>query len=231
MAQAHVDSTQVQIMGPGLWGAFASKLGTLSGAWYAAPDPASRQAFVQQFMARYHHMPTPLADLTYDSAALVKALDQARPAGSPNGYSVQALTRPDGFGGVDGAFGFLENGRTRRDLAVFQILPGGGSRIVIPRRAGCAAVPIRQWPEIIYRQEIKDVPGSPFQIKATLPVTSPVKLYRTFSYGRGHGPCSLRARAGSRDQLRGLTAAVQAATVAPFDSTGRIACSAASNVR
>ncbi|SAY48796.1 hypothetical protein KRIGEM_01748 [Komagataeibacter rhaeticus] len=29
----------------------------------------------------------------------------------------------------------------------------------------------------------------------------------------------------------GLTAAVQAATVAPFDSTGRIACSAASNVR
>ncbi|WPP22286.1 penicillin-binding protein activator [Komagataeibacter rhaeticus] len=132
LAQAHVDSTQVQIMGPGLWGAFASKLGTLSGAWYAAPDPASRQAFVQQFMARYHHMPTPLADLTYDSAALVKALDQARPAGSPNGYSVQALTRPDGFGGVDGAFGFLENGRTRRDLAVFQILPGGGSRIVIP---------------------------------------------------------------------------------------------------
>ncbi|WP_228391450.1 penicillin-binding protein activator [Komagataeibacter medellinensis] len=132
LALAHVDSTQVQIMGPGLWAAFASKLGALQGAWYAAPDPASRQAFVQQFMARYHHMPTPLADLTYDSAALVKALDQSRPAGSPNGYSVQALTRPDGFGGVDGAFGFLENGRTRRDLAIFQIVPNGGGRMVIP---------------------------------------------------------------------------------------------------
>ncbi|GCE79280.1 amino acid ABC transporter substrate-binding protein [Komagataeibacter oboediens] len=132
LAETHVDSTHVQIMGPGLWGAFANKLSALQGAWYAAPDPATRQTFVQQFMARYHHMPTPLADLTYDSAALVKALDQARPAGSPNGYSVQALTRPEGFGGVDGAFGFLENGKTRRDLAVFQILPSGGSRIVIP---------------------------------------------------------------------------------------------------
>ncbi|GCE82810.1 penicillin-binding protein activator [Komagataeibacter diospyri] len=132
LAETHVDSTHVQIMGPGLWGAFVSKLSALQGAWYAAPDPASRQAFVQQFMARYHHMPTPLADLTYDSAALVKALDQNRPAGSTNGYSVQALTRPEGFGGVDGAFGFLEDGKTRRDLAVFQILPSGGSRIVIP---------------------------------------------------------------------------------------------------
>ncbi len=132
LAQAHVDNTHVQIMGPGLWSAFATKLGALQGAWYAAPDPATRQAFVQQFMAAYHHMPTPLADLTYDAAALVKALDQNRPAGSANGYSVQALTRPDGFGGVDGAFGFLDNGKTRRDLAVFQILPTGGGRIVIP---------------------------------------------------------------------------------------------------
>ncbi|WP_408887401.1 penicillin-binding protein activator [Komagataeibacter nataicola] len=132
LAQAHVDNTHVQIMGPGLWGAFANKLGALQGAWYAAPDPATRQTFVQQFMASYHHMPTPLADLTYDAAALVKALDQNRPAGSANGYSVQALTRPDGFGGVDGAFSFLDNGKTRRDLAVFQILPAGGGKIVIP---------------------------------------------------------------------------------------------------
>ncbi|MFT8791734.1 penicillin-binding protein activator [Komagataeibacter saccharivorans] len=132
LAQAHVDRAHVQIMGPGLWGAFASKLSALQGAWYAAPDPATRQAFIQQFMARYHHMPTPLADLSYDAAALVKALDQTRPTGSANGYSVQALTRPEGFGGVDGAFGFLENGKTRRDLAVFQILPTGGSQIVIP---------------------------------------------------------------------------------------------------
>ncbi|NPC87753.1 penicillin-binding protein activator [Gluconacetobacter entanii] len=126
-----VSPTQTRIMGPGLWGAFAGKLAQLQNAWYAAPDPASRQHFVQLFMAQYHHMPTPLADLSYDAAALVKALDQApRTGGAKNGYSVQALTRNEGFSGVDGVFGFTASGRTRRDLAIFQILPEGGSRMV-----------------------------------------------------------------------------------------------------
>lgn len=128
---AQVSSTQTRIMGPGLWGAFAGKLASLQNAWYAAPDPASRQHFVQLFMAQYHHMPTPLADLSYDAAALVKALDQApRTGGAKNGYSLQALTRNEGFSGVDGVFGFTANGRTRRDLAIFQILPEGGSQMV-----------------------------------------------------------------------------------------------------
>ncbi|MBB2200350.1 penicillin-binding protein activator [Gluconacetobacter tumulisoli] len=122
----------VRLLGSGLWGAFAGKLGRLQGAWYAAPDPVSRQRFIQIFMARYHHMPTPLADLSYDSAALVGALDRARTEGQPNGYSVEALTRPDGFSGVDGVFGLTPDGRTRRDMAVFQIQPGGGGRIVVP---------------------------------------------------------------------------------------------------
>ncbi|PYD47854.1 penicillin-binding protein activator [Novacetimonas pomaceti] len=131
MRTAQISPTETRIMGPGLWGAFAGKLAQLQNAWYAAPDPASRQHFVQLFMAQYHHMPTPLADLSYDAAALVKALDQApRAPGAKNGYSVTALTRPEGFSGVDGVFGFTGNGRTRRDLAIFQILPEGGSRIV-----------------------------------------------------------------------------------------------------
>ncbi|MBB2176495.1 penicillin-binding protein activator [Gluconacetobacter johannae] len=123
---------QVRLLGSELWGVFAGKLGRLQGAWYAAPDPASRQRFIQIFMARYHHMPTPLADLSYDSAALVGALDRARTEGQPNGYTVEALTRPDGFSGVDGVFGLTPDGRTRRDMAIFQIQPGGGGRIVVP---------------------------------------------------------------------------------------------------
>ncbi|WP_240162220.1 ABC transporter substrate-binding protein, partial [Gluconacetobacter azotocaptans] len=123
---------QVRLLGSELWGVFAGKLGRLQGAWYAAPDPASRQRFIQIFMARYHHMPTPLADLSYDSAALVGALDRARAEGQPNGYTVEALTRPDGFSGVDGVFGLMPDGRTRRDMAIFQIQPGGGGRIVVP---------------------------------------------------------------------------------------------------
>ncbi|WP_246384763.1 penicillin-binding protein activator [Gluconacetobacter asukensis] len=122
----------VRILGTALWASFAGKLGPLQGAWYAAPDPAARQRFVQLYMARYHTMPTPLSDLAYDASALVGALDRARPADRPNGYTVEALTRPDGFSGVDGVFGLTPDGQTRRDLAIFQIQPTGGGRIVSP---------------------------------------------------------------------------------------------------
>lgn len=122
----------VRILGTGLWGAFASKLGRLHGAWYAAPDPQARQRFIQVFMARYHRLPTPLSDLSYDSAALVGALDRGRPRSRPNGYIIDALARPDGFAGVDGVFGLTLDGHTLRDLAVFQIQSGGGGRIILP---------------------------------------------------------------------------------------------------
>ncbi|MFT8646030.1 penicillin-binding protein activator [Gluconacetobacter sp.] len=122
----------VRILGTALWASFAGKLGQLQGAWYAAPDPTARQRFVQLYMARYHTMPTPLSDLAYDASALVGALDRARPADRPNGYTVEALTRPDGFSGVDGVFGLTPDGQTRRDLAIFQIQPAGGGRIVSP---------------------------------------------------------------------------------------------------
>ncbi|GEB37938.1 penicillin-binding protein activator [Gluconacetobacter liquefaciens] len=122
----------VRILGTALWASFAGKLGQLQGAWYAAPDPTARQRFVQLYMARYHTMPTPLSDLAYDASALVGALDRARPADRPNGYTVEALTRPDGFSGVDGVFGLTPDGQTRRDLAIFQIQPSGGGRIVSP---------------------------------------------------------------------------------------------------
>lgn len=131
-APANAGAPPVRILGTALWASFAGKLGQLQGAWYAAPDPAARQRFVQLFMARYHAMPTPLSDLAYDASALVGALDRARPADRPNGYTVEALTRPDGFSGVDGVFGLTPDGHTRRDLAVFQIQPTGGGRIVIP---------------------------------------------------------------------------------------------------
>ncbi|MBB2205944.1 penicillin-binding protein activator [Gluconacetobacter takamatsuzukensis] len=122
----------VRILGTALWASFAGKLGSLQGAWYAAPDPAARQRFVQLYMARYHTMPTPLSDLAYDASALVGALDRGRAADRPNGYTVEALTRPDGFSGVDGVFGLTPDGHTRRDLAIFQIQPTGGGRIVSP---------------------------------------------------------------------------------------------------
>lgn len=121
LAQTQVNMPDVRIMGPGLWASFASKLGAIKGAWYAAPDPTSRQVFVTHFMARNHHMPKPLADMSYDAA--MAAVTVAR-SGVP-GYPAEALTRVGGVAGVDGTFTLLPDGRVRRALGVFEVIGNG----------------------------------------------------------------------------------------------------------
>ncbi|MFT8417475.1 MAG: penicillin-binding protein activator [Acetobacter sp.] len=122
-----VNMPEVRIMGPGLWASFASKLGAIKGAWYAAPDPTSRQAFVTRFMAVNHHMPKPLADMSYDAA--MAAVTVAR-SGVP-GYPAQSLTRTQGFAGVDGTFTLLPDGRVRRALGVFEVIGNGSDARMI----------------------------------------------------------------------------------------------------
>lgn len=124
---SQVTSDKVRILGPGLWAAFATKLGALKGAWYAAPDPSSRQTFATQFMARNHHMPRPLADLSYDAAMVAKTTAQI----APSGYPVDVLTRPEGFAGVDGHFTLQPDGQARRALGVFEVIGGGNSAKLI----------------------------------------------------------------------------------------------------
>ena len=120
-----VDGTQVRIMGPGLWDAFAGKLRALAGAWYAAPDPTARRGFAAQYEAAYKAAAKPLDDFAYDAAALARSL-------AAGGYSVDALTNAQGFAGVDGIFTLKPDGHVHRSLAIFQIQPGGGSVIVQP---------------------------------------------------------------------------------------------------
>ncbi len=122
---AGVTNSQVRIMGPGLWGAFAGKLRALAGAWYAAPDPSARRGFVQQYETAYRGAPKSLDDFAYDAGALARSL-------ATGGYSVPALTNPAGFAGVDGIFTLRPDGHVHRSLAIFQIQPGGGGVIVQP---------------------------------------------------------------------------------------------------
>lgn len=116
---------QVRILGPALWGAFASKLSTLHGAWFAAPDPRARAGYAQQYQRRYGVAPKPMTDMAYDSAALAGAL-----VNQPSGLTLSSLTRSDGFAGVDGVFALRPDGQVTRGLAVFEISPAGGASIV-----------------------------------------------------------------------------------------------------
>ncbi len=120
-----VNASMVHILGPALWTNASSRGGQFVGAWYAAPDPATRGALDQAYTAKYGAPPPPLADLAFDAAAIARVL-------AAGGYSVGALTQPNGFAGVDGWLDLQPDGEVRRGLAVFQIERGGGARMVAP---------------------------------------------------------------------------------------------------
>ncbi|MBO5995759.1 MAG: penicillin-binding protein activator, partial [Acetobacter sp.] len=117
LARKHIGSPNVQIMGPGLWAAFSSKLGAIQGAWFAAPNPVFRQSFVARFMAQNNHVPKPLTDLSYDAAQVARAAA----LGNNGQFDRAVLTRRSGFQGVDGQFYLLPDGRVKRALAIFEI--------------------------------------------------------------------------------------------------------------
>lgn len=112
----------VRILGPALWGDPAARgAARLSGAWYAAPDPAARADFEAKYSAAYGAPPPGLADFAYDAASIAHLLAQ-------NG-DYTALTRPAGFTGVDGVLALLPDGSVRRGLALFEIQSGGPTMI------------------------------------------------------------------------------------------------------
>lgn len=122
------DATEpgVRVLGPALWAQQAGRLGKLRGAWYAGLDPGSRAPFVTAYSAKYGAPPPALADYAFDAAAIARVLI------GQGDVSSAALTRPEGFTGVDGALLLLPDGHVRRALAVYQINAGGGAHIVSP---------------------------------------------------------------------------------------------------
>ncbi|MBO6037746.1 MAG: penicillin-binding protein activator [Acetobacter sp.] len=117
LSEKHIGAPNVQIMGPGLWAAFSSKLGAIQGAWFAAPNPYFRQSFVARFMARYNHSPKPLADLSYDAALVARTAALGR----RGQFQRDVLTRRRGFQGANGQFYLLPDGRVQRVLAIFEV--------------------------------------------------------------------------------------------------------------
>ena len=125
----YYDIDGVQIMGPVQWASSDSGSSHMLGAWYAAPDPATRAGMSQDYSSKYGGSPPTIADLAYDAAAVARILS------GEGGFSVGALTRPSGFAGVDGRLILLQNGEVNRGLAVFRI-ERGGSSMVEPAPAG-----------------------------------------------------------------------------------------------
>ncbi len=112
---------EVRVIGPATWARDTIARPNLTGAWFAAPDPAGRSDYERAFSARYGAPPPPQSDVAYDAARLVRGL-LTDPA---------LLTRPLRFAGVDGLLSLTPDGQVRRSLAVFEI-QNGGPVIVAP---------------------------------------------------------------------------------------------------
>jgi hypothetical protein len=119
---------EVQILGSALWDDTADA-STLSGGWFAAQDPASRQQFTNRFMRTFGGSAPAVASLAYDATALAAVL-----ASRNWPYTKDMLTQGQGFAGMGGIFRLQNNGLVQRALAI-QEINASGRRIIDPAPA------------------------------------------------------------------------------------------------
>ncbi len=123
LAYSGVDQTKVKFLGTGLWfDPSITKELTLSGAWFAAPEPDADAAFNAKYREAFGATPPQLATLAYDAVSLVALLSPGVPY---HRFTSAALTDPNGFAGVDGIFRFFPDGTLERGLAVLAVTPNG----------------------------------------------------------------------------------------------------------
>lgn len=127
-----IGPAQLRVMGPATWAREAPRQPGLAGAWFAAPDPAAREGFQQQYTAKYNAPANELASLAYDAAGI------ARAAATPQGFPLQSLTKPEGYAGANGLLVLQPDGQVRRGLAIFEI-DRGGAHIIQPAPSSLAA--------------------------------------------------------------------------------------------
>ena len=118
--------SNVKFLGLGEWNSRATLgEGSLRGGWFAAPDPAAMKAFVTKYQRAHGRVPPPLAVLGYDAVKIAaRMLADARASRSNDPFSVQSLTRAQGFQGAVGPIRFAPNGLGERSMAILEVGEG-----------------------------------------------------------------------------------------------------------
>jgi branched-chain amino acid transport system substrate-binding protein len=128
-----VNTKRIQLLGTGLWDdPRVFQTPQLDGGWYAAPDGAGYRNFANRYAARFKQQPVRTATLAYDAVALVAALVKTQ---GPQRFSLEVLTNPSGFSGIDGLFRFRADGTNERGLAVMRVTASGPQVIAPPPRS------------------------------------------------------------------------------------------------
>lgn len=127
LATGGVKSSDITFLGSGQWDdQRIADESNLNGGWYPAPERSGFAGFARRYSAAFGAQPFRAATLAYDATSLAAGL--AGRFGEQR-FSLQTLTNPNGFIGVDGAFRFLANGTNQRGLAIYQINRGSAEAI------------------------------------------------------------------------------------------------------
>ena len=120
MAYSGFDAGKVKLLGSGAW-EFAN-IGsneTFVGGWYPGPDPQGWRAFSGRFVKQFGQPPPRLASIAFDAVNIAMSVPAGPEAGSR--FTTAALTRPAGFGGVDGLIWLHADGLSERALAILEV--------------------------------------------------------------------------------------------------------------
>ena len=104
----------------------------LAGAWFSSVSDTRFGQFAKSYRTRFGAQPYRIATLGYDGVLLT--LRVARDWKPGKEFPTKALSSPDGFLGLDGAFRFTRTGAIERALEVREV--GGGTvKVVSPAAA------------------------------------------------------------------------------------------------
>lgn len=121
LAYFDIDPDKVRFLGTGQWdSATIRRENTLNNGWFAAPPPGNRERFVAKYENANKARPPRLASLAYDAVALAATLARRQQGAD---FTIEAITNPSGFSGIDGIFRFDTSGLSERGLAVLQVTP------------------------------------------------------------------------------------------------------------
>jgi ABC-type branched-subunit amino acid transport system substrate-binding protein len=123
MQNANIKLDHIKLLGTGQWDEPQTLQNpSLFGSWIAGPEPSALRMFDEKYVSAYGQNAPRLTSLAYDAIAMLPVLHGHF---SQNPYSIQALTQPRGFEGVNGVFRFLPDGTAERKLAILEVTPAG----------------------------------------------------------------------------------------------------------
>jgi ABC-type branched-subunit amino acid transport system substrate-binding protein len=94
---------------------------SVNGAWYTTGYSPQKQIFENRYVSLYNKEPDITAYLAYDAMAMLAKLHKS---GSDKPFSINALTHPMGFVGLQGTFKLQKDGRVMRKIAIMEIKDG-----------------------------------------------------------------------------------------------------------